>query len=55
MRRNVSRVEKAAQVLGYRAAIPLEGGLASTARWYETALEDRELAAIRPHAASGSE
>jgi UDP-glucose 4-epimerase len=55
VRRNVSRVDKAARILGYRAAVALEDGLATTARWYEAALADPELAAIRPHAASGSE
>jgi UDP-glucose 4-epimerase len=55
VRRNVSRVDKAARVLGYRAAVPLEEGLRRTARWFETALADRSLAGIVPHAASGSE
>jgi UDP-glucose 4-epimerase len=55
VRRNVSRVDKAARILGYRAAVALEDGLATTACWYEAALADPELAAIRPHAASGSE
>ncbi len=55
VRRNVSRVDKAARVLGYRAAMPLDEGLAETARWFREAVLDPELAAIRPHAASGSE
>ena len=55
VRRNVSRVDKAARVLGYRAAVPLEEGLRRTARWFEAALADRSLAGIVPHAASGSE
>jgi UDP-glucose 4-epimerase len=55
VRRNVSRVEKAARLLGYRARITLEDGLTETARWFEAALADPELAGIRPHAASGSE
>ena len=55
VRRNVSRVDKAAAGLGYRAAVGLEEGLARTARWYESALADRSLAAIVPHAASGSD
>jgi UDP-glucose 4-epimerase len=55
VRSNVSRVDKAASRLGYRAAVDLEEGLARTARWYETALADRELAAIAPDARSGSD
>jgi UDP-glucose 4-epimerase len=55
VRRNVSRVDKAASVLGYRAAVGLDEGLARTARWYEAALGDRQLAAVLPDAASGSE
>jgi UDP-glucose 4-epimerase len=55
IRRNVSRVDKAASRLGYRASVGLEEGLARTARWYETALADRELAGIVPHAVSGSD
>jgi UDP-glucose 4-epimerase len=55
VRRNVSRVDKAARVLDYRAAVGLEEGLARTARWYEAALGDRQLAAVVPDAASGSE
>ncbi len=51
----MSRVDKAAAGLGYRAAVGLEEGLARTARWFESALADRELAAIVPHAASGSD
>ena len=55
IRRNVSRVDKAASRLGYRATVGLEEGLARTARWYESALADRELAGIMPHAVSGSD
>lgn len=55
VRRNVSRVDKAASRLGYRARVPLDEGLSATLRWYETALADRELAGVMPHAASGSE
>ena len=55
IRRNVSRVDKAASRLGYRAAVGLEEGLTRTARWYESALADRELAGIMPHAVSGSD
>jgi UDP-glucose 4-epimerase len=55
VRRNVSRVDKAAARLGYRAAVTLADGLAMTASWFETALLDRELAGVMPHASSGSE
>jgi UDP-glucose 4-epimerase len=55
VRRNVSRVDKASTKLGYRAAVSLGDGLAETARWFQEALADPELAAIAPHAASGSE
>jgi UDP-glucose 4-epimerase len=55
LRRNVSRVDKAARVVGYRATVSLDEGLAMTATWFAAALRDAELAAIRPHAASGSE
>jgi UDP-glucose 4-epimerase len=53
--RNVSRVDKAATVLGYRAAVGLDDGLALTARWFEPALRDPILGGFTPHAASGSE
>lgn len=55
IRRNVSRVEKAATVLGYRAQVRLEDGLAETAGWYRDALARPDLAGIAPHAASGSD
>ena len=55
VRRNVARVDKAASVLGYRAAVPLADGLAATARWFEAALRDPALAGVVPHVASGSE
>jgi hypothetical protein len=35
--------------------VTLDDGLARTARWFEGALADRELAGVMPHAASGSE
>jgi UDP-glucose 4-epimerase len=54
VRRNVSRVDKAAKVLGYRAAVSLDDGLVSTTRWFETALRDPALASVLPHATSGS-
>jgi UDP-glucose 4-epimerase len=55
VRRNVSRVDKAASRLDYRAKVPLGEGLASTARWFAGALADPELVGVVPHAASGSE
>ena len=55
IRRNVSRVDKAAEVLGYRAQVGLDDGLARTARWFESALRDPALAGVTAHAASGSE
>jgi UDP-glucose 4-epimerase len=55
VRRNVSRVDKAAERLGYRAAVPLADGIAQTTDWFRKALADPALAAIGPHAASGSE
>jgi UDP-glucose 4-epimerase len=55
VRRNVSRVDKAAERLGYRAAVPLAEGIARTTAWFRTALADPALAGIVPHAASGSE
>ena len=55
VRRNVSRVDKAAGRLGYRAAVSLEEGLAATARWYETALADRQLVGVTANEISGSE
>jgi UDP-glucose 4-epimerase len=55
VRRNVSRVDKAAERLGYRARVGLDEGLALTAAWFRTALADPALATIVPHAASGSE
>jgi len=46
---------EAAELLGYRAAVPLEEGLGWTASWFSAALADPELAGVTPHAASGSE
>ena len=55
VRRNVSRVDKAAERLGYRARVTLRDGIDHTAAWFRTALADPELVAIAPHSASGSE
>ena len=55
VRRNVSRIDKAARVLGYRPRVTLEDGLARTARWFEAVLADPLFAAIAPDARSGSE
>ena len=55
IRRNVSRIDKAARVLGYRPAVSLGEGLRRTARWFEQALADPALASVTPHASSGSE
>jgi len=55
VRRNVSRVDKARERLGYRAAVPLDEGLAQTVSWFRSALRDAALAGVMPHAASGSE
>jgi len=53
--RNVSRMDKAARVLGYGAGVTLADGLERTAHWFEEALGDPVLAMVVPHAASGSE
>lgn len=55
VRRNVSRIDKAADRLGYQASVALEDGLDQTARWFRGALADPLLSAITPHAASGSD
>lgn len=55
IRRNVSRVDKAARDLNYRAQVTLTDGLARTARWFEEALSDPVLSTVVPHSASGSE
>lgn len=53
--RNVAGVDKAATVLGYRAVVPLAEGLARTASWFASALDDPALRAVEANAASGSE
>jgi UDP-glucose 4-epimerase len=55
VRRNVSRVDKAAVRLGYRARVSLTQGLGTTARWFEAALRDDALAGVLPQATSGSD
>jgi UDP-glucose 4-epimerase len=55
VRRNVAAVDKAARILGYRAAFTLDEGLARTASWFASALADPVLSAVRPHVSSGSE
>ena len=55
VRRNVAAVDKAARVLGYRAAVRLDDGLARTAEWFAAALAEPALAGVTPHVASGSE
>jgi hypothetical protein len=51
----VSRVDKAAEQLGFRAATRIVEGLASTAVWFEAASHDPRLSVIEPQASSGSE
>jgi UDP-glucose 4-epimerase len=53
--RNASRVDRAAEQLGWRATIALSDGLRETAAWFETALRDPALATVAPDARSGSE
>jgi UDP-glucose 4-epimerase len=43
VKRNVSRVDKAARLIGYRARVDLREGLAATAAWFEKALADPNL------------
>jgi UDP-glucose 4-epimerase len=55
IRRNASDVRKAAEVLGFRAQWRRADCHGVPAAWFRAALADPQLAAIRPHAASGSE
>jgi UDP-glucose 4-epimerase len=55
VRRNVSRVDKAATTLGYRTSVGLDEGLTETARWFKAALADPGLAGVAPSAVSGSD
>lgn len=53
--RNSSRVDLAADVLGWRAAVDLLDGLRGTAAWFDEALRTPALAAVTPDDRSGSE
>jgi UDP-glucose 4-epimerase len=53
--RNSSRVDLAAERIGWRSAVSLEDGLRGTVDWFRTALADPALAAIVPDRRSGSE
>ncbi len=53
--RNSSRVDLAAEVLGWRAAVGLENGLRETVDWFRDALADPTLTAVVPDTRSGSE
>jgi UDP-glucose 4-epimerase len=53
--RNSSRVDRAAEVLGWRSAVDLLDGLRGTAAWFADAMQRPALAAVLPDARSGSE
>ena len=53
--RNVSRITKAADRLGWAPTVTLEAGLQDTFAWFAAALADEALAAIEPSAVSGSD
>ncbi len=53
--RNASRVDRAAELLGWHATVALSDGLRATGAWFEAALRDPALASVTPDARSGSE
>ncbi|HEU0242515.1 MAG TPA: NAD-dependent epimerase/dehydratase family protein [Candidatus Limnocylindrales bacterium] len=53
--RNSSRVDRAAELLGWRSQVELLEGLQETAAWFEAALATPALAGVVPDSRSGSE
>ena len=53
--RNSSRVDLAAELLGWRAGVDLLDGLRGTAAWFDEALRNPAFATVIPDARSGSE
>jgi UDP-glucose 4-epimerase len=53
--RNASRVDRAAELLGWRAGVDLPDGLRTTAAWFAEALQTPSLSSVVPHDRSGSE